>query len=34
MNDNVPFTFNGKPVYVVLVAETSDGQLIQFARCM
>ena len=32
LNDKVPITFQRKPVYVCLLAETSDGQMIHFAR--
>lgn len=32
LNDKVPITFQRKPVYVCLLAETSDGRMIHFAR--
>jgi ATP-dependent DNA helicase HFM1/MER3 len=32
MNDRTPETFKYRQVFVVFVAETSDGQLIHFAR--
>ena len=32
MNDTPPSNFCGKPVYVVFLAETSDGRLVGFAR--
>ena len=32
LNENVPLSFNRKPVYVCLVLETSDGRLVHFAR--
>jgi ATP-dependent DNA helicase HFM1/MER3 len=32
MNDRPPETFKYRPVFVVFLAETSDGQLIHFAR--
>lgn len=32
LNDTVPIQFNKKPVYVCLLAETSDGHLAHFAR--
>jgi ATP-dependent DNA helicase HFM1/MER3 len=32
INDKPPQRFAGKPVYVCLLAETSDGRKIHFAR--
>jgi hypothetical protein len=32
MNDSVPIYFARKPIYVVLLAETSDGHTIFFMR--
>ncbi|KAF2786722.1 ATP-dependent DNA helicase MER3 [Melanomma pulvis-pyrius CBS 109.77] len=32
MNEKPPQRFNGKPVYVCVLAETSDGRMVHFAR--
>lgn len=32
LNDNVPTTFQRKPLYICLLAETSDGRMVHFAR--
>lgn len=32
MNEKVPLVFLRKPVYVCLLAETSDGQVLHFCR--
>lgn len=32
MNDKLPLQYIGKPVYVIFLAETSDGRKVHFAR--